>query len=283
MTDRKLRHELKYVISVHEGEAFLREVLPFCRPDTHAGADSSYEVVSVYYDTTDLRFYRDREESVGHRRKIRLRTYNHCSAPPILFYEIKEKHKNFVGKKRCDLPNMHLVTESEEHHRISLDHALLQMPDTAAAREMAYLHHRLGLHPIVMIRYIRKALMATCDFDLRITLDKRLTAGGSNLLAYQENTERYILPPEEGILELKSNHCYPLWLQQVLRRFGFRQVRFSKYCAAVQNMSWNERYFAVTRSSLEAQPIEVRKEARDNKTLTTGSLTDSTIGIPTAP
>lgn len=99
LKEDNLRHELKFVVSVNDGTDFFQSCLNYCHPDAHADSFQSYEVASLYYDTEDSWFYRDREESVGYRRKIRLRSTNLEEEPRALFIEIKEKHKNKGTKK----------------------------------------------------------------------------------------------------------------------------------------------------------------------------------------
>ncbi len=86
-----MRHEVKYLATISDVDSFFKELEPFCSFDKHAGKTNSYEIASIYYDTADLRFYGDREESVGYRRKVRLRSYNNEGKSQALFIEIKGK------------------------------------------------------------------------------------------------------------------------------------------------------------------------------------------------
>ena len=104
----KFRHELKYEMELGLASQFFDDIQPYCELDKHATATKSYEIASIYYDTADLRFYRDREESVGYRRKIRLRAYNTEGKSTALFIEIKEKNNNSVFKRRAPLAMKHV-------------------------------------------------------------------------------------------------------------------------------------------------------------------------------
>ena len=243
MEKPKFRHELKFVVDVHEGERFREEISPFCEKDPHSGPDGAYEVVSLYYDTADLRFFRDREESVGYRRKLRLRTYIGGSAPKTLFLEVKEKHKHLVSKKKCDLTDLSLLSDSVDLFSLGLDPVLALAAEVPARKDIEYLHQRLGLHPVVIVRYVRAALAAKDDVGLRITLDKRLTGGGRNFSRYDPKEEPFILPPNQGVLEIKSFSTIPHWLISALRRYGFRRGRYSKYSEAVSNTASGREYF----------------------------------------
>jgi SPX domain protein involved in polyphosphate accumulation len=233
MVANRFRHELKYVVSLADAEQLFTDLLPYCEYDKHAGELNSYEIASVYYDTADLRFYWDREESVGYRRKIRLRSYNRAGESNALFVEIKEKHKNFVNKKRINLNENSILNCGIPHYRLPLDQIIAAMQDSAEAREFSYLHRRLGLIPIVIIRYIRKALIPQFEDDMRITLDTKITAGGHTLNSFDKVNEKHIIAPDQGILEVKSNQSIPLWLNSILRRYELVQTRYSKYCLGV--------------------------------------------------
>lgn len=229
----RFRHELKYVVHLGDAERLFEDALLYCDYDPHVTETKSYEIASIYYDTADLRFYYDREESVGYRRKIRLRSYNYQGKATALFIEIKEKHKQFVLKKRINLRSMDILDRYERHDRIPLESVIAELEDTAEAREIRYLEDRLHLHPVVNIRYHRRPLIPKYEDDMRITLDTRITAGGENLGAYDDKKEKSIIDPDLGVFEVKTNQAIPPWLQSLLCRYQISQTRYSKYCLGV--------------------------------------------------
>lgn len=229
----RFRHEMKYIVHLQDAEALVKDLEPFCSYDKHTDATNSYEIASVYYDTDDLRFYLDREESVGYRRKIRLRTYNKDAEAKALFIEIKEKHKAYVAKKRINLKNMDVLDLGIPHNKIPLDLVIANFEDTAEAREIEYLHSRLRMYPVVLIRYIRKPLIPNSESDMRITIDTKITAGGTSLPVYDKDEEKFICPPDKAVLEVKTNQSIPLWLQSIMRKYDFKHTKFSKYCLGV--------------------------------------------------
>lgn len=233
MGGQRFRHELKYQVSLAAAEEFFKEIQPFCELDKHADQTASYEIASTYYDTDDFRFYVDREESVGYRRKVRLRSYNKNGESQALFIEIKEKHKQFVSKKRVNLKDSSILQCGQPHYRLPLDLVIENLEDGAEKREIEYLAGRLELHPIVIVRYIRKAFIPIHENDMRITLDTKISGGGEHIDRFDPDTEKFVLDPSQGVLEIKSNQGIPLWLHSVLSRFQFVQTRYSKYCLAV--------------------------------------------------
>ncbi|NBW41678.1 polyphosphate polymerase domain-containing protein [bacterium] len=229
----RFRHELKYILPLNRADELFEDALSYCDYDPHVNATHSYEIASIYYDTADLRFYYDREESVGYRRKIRLRSYNTQGKSTALFIEIKEKHKQFVNKKRVNLKSPEILDRFEFHNQIPLGAILEELEDSDAARELLYLQDRLELFPVVNIRYHRRPLIPRYENDMRITLDTRITAGGENLAMYNDAQEKSIIAPDLGVFEVKTNQAVPMWLQSILCRYSLPQTRYSKYCLGV--------------------------------------------------
>ena len=235
----RARHELKYTLDLATAGEFLRRASAHCVPDPHAGPGGVYEVASLYYDTSDLRFYWDRQESVGQRRKVRLRSYNSGGESAGVFLEIKEKHRSLVAKKRVGLTNLDSLIMPARHDKTPLDSVLAAIGSEAIGRamgvaaEVSYLHTKLGLLPVSIIRYVRSTLTGVAERDLRITFDERITTGGADLFSYCGSREVFVHPSGQGILEVKADQQLPLWLGSLLSEFALVQTRFSKYCLAV--------------------------------------------------
>lgn len=253
MAKNRFRHEFKFLVSLEDAENFFVDAMPYCDYDPHSGDTKSYEIASTYYDTEKHRFYIDREESVGYRRKIRLRSYNTDGDSTALFVEIKEKHQAYVNKKRINLKSSTLLDEGIPHNEIPLERVIEDLEDSAEAREISYLHSRLDLKPVVIIRYIRKALIPKFEEDMRITLDTKISAGGTSLSAYDKDQEKFVIDPGFGVLEVKSNSSIPLWIQSAMRRYSFVQTRYSKYCLGVDVMFNGSKPWLPTTSEITNQ------------------------------
>ncbi|MCB0319970.1 MAG: polyphosphate polymerase domain-containing protein [Bdellovibrionales bacterium] len=253
----RYRHELKFIVPLGEADALFSDLLLYCDYDPHVTENKSYEIASIYYDTEDLRFYYDREESIGYRRKVRLRSYNYRGEATALFIEIKEKHQQYVLKKRILLRSMDILKTFELHDHIPLEAVIAEMEDCPEAREIEYLHNRLHLYPVVNIRYHRRPLIPKFENDMRITLDTRITAGGDNLGMYKPEQERSIIAPDLGVFEVKTNQSVPTWLQVILRRYNIGQTRYSKYCLGVDEVyGRGGRRWIQQLDSLEKKPPE---------------------------
>lgn len=262
------RHELKFVVDLRDGEEFMLAAEEFCRRDKHAGVDGFYETLSMYYDTDSLRFYWDRMESVGYRRKVRLRRYAGGSVVESpLFLEIKEKHKHMIAKKRCVLSSLDAEREiGNDSSILDLNRLLPLVSPSQGKEEITFLHERLSLKPIVNVRYLRKALAGSVDATLRITLDKRLSASLPSMCDYSATTEDLFLPPSKAILEIKSERSVPLWVLSLIRRFEFVRGRYSKYCAAVDLLKVSNRHGArLSATTPEETPAEIVAEMKPGR------------------
>lgn len=245
MTPEKVRHEKKFEISIAQWQLIKERISTFCEFDPHSGPDGVYTVASIYYDTPHLRFYWDREESVGYRRKVRLRAYVVEQKTTALFFEIKERHRNLVAKKRTNLPlkalqagcNIGGTTPGEDHLLLPINKLLsFTQQDNHVAREIAYLAHRMQLVPVALIRYHRCTYISSRDPGLRITFDYELTCGGNLLHAPDPLSERRFVAATHGILEVKSHVSMPRWLMDSLSEVDIALGKFSKYCSAVDTL-----------------------------------------------
>jgi SPX domain protein involved in polyphosphate accumulation len=234
----RYRHELKYVVSVRDAETLFRNLGSRIVPDTHADSDGCYSLASVYFDTSDRRFYWDREESVGFRRKVRLRCYLDSDGCRELHFEIKEKHGNITGKKRSKPLNLS-VPEELTVADLNLDELLTPIADDPCAREILYLHQRLKLLPTVCTRYRREAYVVSTDPDVRVTFDRGVSATTGSIVKHDSTQDVLLLAPEYGILEIKCTRSFPSWLGSEVRRLGFPQMKFSKYCVGVRRIFYS--------------------------------------------
>ena len=76
-TNKKYRHELKYVISATQIPLLKSRITSFMQPDPHTGADGSYNIRSLYFDDYYNRCFYENENGTDPREKFRIRIYNH--------------------------------------------------------------------------------------------------------------------------------------------------------------------------------------------------------------
>jgi SPX domain protein involved in polyphosphate accumulation len=235
------RYELKYTIPrsmVDDISAFART---YCHLDRYSelSADGFYQVNSLYFDSPEFFFLRQRLSGAEKRFNMRVRTYGSQPTLPY-FFEIKHKIHDIVRKYRATIKHESLAEV--------LEPTFDEKPFLKDARESknAILFKRLLVEhnatPVVMTSYRRKALFSHCDDYARLTFDIGLRAMPQNeydplnvpdTLAPTDLEERF----DEGtsvVLELK---CYstqvPLWMVDLIRTFDLKRRGFSKYSAGM--------------------------------------------------
>ena len=98
------RFELKYLITLMEAERFKDALRAFLIPDEHGGNSGRYGLASLYFDSPNLRCYREKMDGLKFRRKLRIRRYETgemmTEASPV-FVEIKQRVDRVTQKRRA--------------------------------------------------------------------------------------------------------------------------------------------------------------------------------------
>lgn len=228
------RYELKFVIPEHLVDPISNFASVYCSPDRHSeqSPDGYYSVYSLYFDSPDFLFLKNRLEGVANRFNMRVRAYNKESGMPC-FFEVKQKRDGIIRKYRTKV--------EDENWKCILERADRGYGGIAE-KEKADLFVRLacshGASPRVLTCYRRKAWVSEVDDYARVTFDRELrcqpeercilTPDPRRMNAYDNST---LFAPECSIiLELK---CYaatvPLWMLDLIRHFDLCRCSFSKY------------------------------------------------------
>lgn len=219
-----LRQEKKYLLNIFETERIrflLDAALP---PDSHNGEGKGYMVRSLYFDTPDDTDYREKEDGLGERRKIRLRIYSTKSDTAKL--EIKEKRGDFQRKRSLILSR----TEAEELAQGRYQ-CLADRSETFAQEMYTRMEEKL-YRPKCIVEYERRAWIVPTN-DIRITLDSDIRGTEGNYDLFAENLPLY--PVSEigsTTLEVKFNRFLLSYVRDLLALHGEPQVSASKYCMA---------------------------------------------------
>src|SRR5699024_3519583 len=137
-----------------------------------------YGVLSVYYDTANLRFYCEKIERLKFRRKLRIRRYGETggadepiSADAMGEVEIKQRVNRLTQKRRVMSPSLLALHMCDRHQRIEYPGS-----DQSFIDEVLDLSIRLQLRPTVMTGYRREPYVGTnADLGLRVTLDHKIS------------------------------------------------------------------------------------------------------------
>ena len=221
------RFEVKYLVATRLVPTLLAEFAEYTRLDPYDHGDG-YHVHSVYWDTTDFRFFWEKIEGSKFRRKLRFRRYDR--QPPVMV-EVKQREDRTVQKRRVvwSVDQVHAAF-GDGHGGVDWD----RVKDDEVATEVALLIERLHLRPRMAVSYRRRALFGTFDHELRVTFDSRIQYHHARLdIGDIFDTGRYALDPRASVLEIKYNHRAPVWMVKSVARYGLQMVRMSKYCNAV--------------------------------------------------
>ena len=226
------RYEIKYLLGAErlaEVQAALRDYLLL---DANGSEDGGYYVHSVYFDSPDLGFLREKFEGQLTRVKPRIRAYRRSldGAPSALFLELKGRHDRIVQKRRCAIERPFaelLLTQTPVHpNGWSAKHTVLG--------EFQYMSHRLRLIPTVSVLYHRTAYFGTLWPNLRITFDRLMLCSPATGLATPSQSFMQAVPFGQTVMELKFNDKAPLSLLRQIRSLGLQQRTFSKYAVSVE-------------------------------------------------
>ncbi|HEY2805216.1 MAG TPA: polyphosphate polymerase domain-containing protein [Gemmatimonadales bacterium] len=227
------RFEVKYLVATRGVPALLDEFADYTVNDPHDHG-AGYHVHSIYWDTSDFRFFWEKIEGSKYRRKLRFRRYDRTA--PVMV-EIKQREDRTVQKRRV-VWSLDRVAAAFGDGRTPVDWDKVQ--DDVVATEVALLIDRLRLRPRMAVSYRRRALFGKFDRELRVTFDGRIQYHHARLdIGDIFDTGRYALDPRVTVLEIKYNHRAPVWMTKAVARHGLQMVRMSKYCNAVDRFYYD--------------------------------------------
>ncbi|EXG82444.1 polyphosphate polymerase domain-containing protein [Cryptosporangium arvum] len=226
------RYEIKYLVPVDRLDDLRDEFHSRMDADSHGGS-AGYGVWSVYYDTTDLRFYWEKIEGLRFRRKLRVRHYGDRSTiddDTTVFVEIKQRVNRVTQKRRVALPYARARELCDD--RTLVEH---EPRERAFLEEVLELVNGLDLRPVAMTGYHRDAFLGRdADVGLRVTTDYRIRGRDRDFHLGADAENRLIVPARLAILEIKANERIPYWLTDLTARHNLSVARVSKYCQSVE-------------------------------------------------
>lgn len=207
------RLEYKYYLNEEQHSNFL------CLTSSHLIPDDFglYQISSIYFDTPDFQLAKHAIYSPSNNKKIRLRKYSFLPVAndSIVHLECKEKIASRTNKTRqkilykdFDLSSIFSQFLPNENHE--------------------------SIYPQIQIDYNRQAYRCVANPDLRITIDKNVSAciNKSNSYLLHTTCTTDILPPATYLLEIKFSECFPQWLVDILQNLSVSPQNYSKYLSA---------------------------------------------------
>ncbi|TVQ35759.1 MAG: polyphosphate polymerase domain-containing protein [Spirochaetaceae bacterium] len=195
-------------------------------PYTRQEPSGRYLVRSIYYDTRDLRSYREKEDGSFGRIKLRLRTYSQRpDRNGLVSVELKTRNGNVMTKytARVSFP------EYRQFERCG------HWPDLSdpVVMEFERLVRVRALEPVVLVQYRREGYRSRDRLPLRVTVDHEVVSSRAATLF----PGRCILRPHRPrsvILEIKTAAREPRWLTDLVRQYSLTPVSNSKYVQGIE-------------------------------------------------
>lgn len=209
----------------------------FVNVDKHAvnREKNTYTVRSIYFDTPDLLFYREKIEGVPYRIKLRIRGYNRAADDSPVFFEIKRKHMIPMTKNRAPLPYATVKDILEGRVDPTSVQGLKNERQMEDLKRFLFQLHIGSLAPTVLVVYDREPYEAKEDSTVRITFDKDLRSAPLPSIHDLYTDRLKSVLENHFILEVKYNRHYPEWMQSITNAFNIKQCSASKYCMSVEN------------------------------------------------
>lgn len=229
------RYELKYRITEAKARALEQYISAYLYPDRYASLqpDHCYPIVSLYFDSENLKLCRETLEGKKNRFKLRIRGYSDDQRSP-LFFEIKRRVNNVILKSRARVRHEDVVYLLS--HQVSLPERYKQ--DENAIRQFKLYVDSLNARPVVLVRYMRQAFEGQGQNKVRITFDRKL--------GYKPTSEYRVMLNSPGwqnlsmdfvVLEIKFTSRYPAWLREMVKVFDLKISAMSKYASSVKQCS----------------------------------------------
>lgn len=226
------RYEIKYLVEASqlpEIEASLRE---FLVPDKNGDASHGYFNYSIYFDSPDYHFYREKREGDQVRTKPRIRMYKTApnGPPKAIFLELKNRYDRIVSKSRVaiDLDFAECLLSGSPGSRNGYDTA------SPTLGKFQYLDQRFRLAPCVTVLYHRTAYFGVFYPDLRVTFDRVIQCSRSVTLDNAPDSFVWAVPAHRSVIELKYNGRVPRLLLGRFHSLSLLQATISKFAISVE-------------------------------------------------
>lgn len=237
------RFELKYLLTRAEYAALRSAILPRMAYDKYGDPEGKYNIVSLYYESSDKRIYYETMNKLRFRQKLRLRVYDQADLSSNAFIEVKQKFKNVVNKRRSIIP-LGEAYDILSHPYNEQSIANAQASNPQILREALHFKGLYHLQPAVVVSYDRQAFSGTADSekDLRVTFDYNIMCRSDNL-GLENGPKGYpIIDYDTVILEVKVSNSVPFWLARILSELEFVKQGFSKYCTSIDLLEEKKLY-----------------------------------------
>lgn len=220
------RYEKKFYVTRAQYERLLPVILENMDPDQYCLDGKSYNLVNLYFDDDDDSVIKNSILKPRYKEKLRLRCYGPPSSDDtIVYFEIKSKLYGTVVKRRAGMRYAEALEYIETGKRPPTDiYIYRQVLD-----EIDELRRRKPCKPRLIISYDRHAYFMRSDPTVRLTFDENIMTKRDDLDLSHYKGGRFLIPPDDLILEIKIPDSIPLWLSKALSDESVFITSFSKY------------------------------------------------------
>ena len=227
------RYEIKYLVEARRLPQIDLHLRDFLAADQNGNAGGYYNC-SIYFDSPEYHFYREKHEGNLVRIKPRIRFYRPTlsAAPQVIYLELKGRYDRIVTKRRA-LIDRELAEALLSNGPIDLNG---HVDDSSALAEFLYLANRFRLAPSVTVQYHRTAFHGAFYPDLRITYDRVIQCSLSTDVTLPEHAFIDAIPANWMIIEVKYNEKIPELLLNRIHSLDLQQSTFSKYAVSLEKV-----------------------------------------------
>lgn len=227
------RYELKYLIDWNTYQQFIKALMPYMAYDKFGKQDGMYQIVTLYFESPDYKIYYETVNKLKFRQKLRLRVYNDVTTDDQAFFEIKQKHKRVVNKRRTMIALHDAYDFIDKHAKAEqMDLNAYDASNFQILKEIDSFQRFYELTPKLIVSYERQAFQGLFEDDLRVTFDYNLRCRGDDLRIENGPHGQHFVDEDHVIMEVKMSHSVPLWLSRLLSEFGVKKNSVSKYCTS---------------------------------------------------
>ena len=215
-----LRHELKHQINPWEDLMLSQRLRKLFLHDKHAGADGSYRVTSLYFDTPYDQALREKLDGTDRREKFRLRYYG--TDLSFLRLEKKFKRNGLCGKRSTGM------TQIQVEQLLKGKYEFLLESGNPLLMELYSKMQGQWLRPKTIVCYDREAF-CYAPGNVRVTLDRKIRTGLGSIDFL--NPAVFFLQAMEQVtvLEIKYDAFLPELVRIAVQVPGRQAAACSKY------------------------------------------------------
>jgi len=229
------RFEIKYQISMLQRDIIIRNLRPFMELDSHVANNHHYEVRSIYFDSPFNKSFFEKTNGIKTRIKLRIRYYpDFQNDGELVYLELKKKINENVSKTRVLAPfedALKIIDHSTPEAQNFYNNASEQ--DKGNLEEIWYLYERFYLQPVCVVCYKRQPYMDKLNQRFRVTFDTDIKVRNFNFDLHRGDGNKYVLPPNFCIMEVKFSNFIPNWAIKILQRNDVLQQKMSKFASGL--------------------------------------------------